>query len=366
MRMRHLFILVILTSLANAAEQDFRGQLSLYGNAWKSNSIWYGGAGLQYIPNLQITNALSDARSIDFEASVYLYIDNNSGEFSDDFKPYRLNLRYATQQSEIQVGLQQINFGPAQLLRSLMWFDRKDPTDPLNFAEGVWGMRYRYYFLNNANIWTWGLLCNDTKGYETMSSDKLMPEFGGRIQIPVPRGEVALTTHHRNIKMSGIRVEDTSNDLNYTDNRIALDGRWDIVVGAWFETAIQKIKGSGIDRYTKMSTLGLDYTFGIGNGLYVLAEHMITQTATELFKSDREYQFSAMMLNYPLGMFDTISLMAFYSWQTEDFIQYINWQRAYDNIAINLALFHFPDTQFSTINTMECDIGFRVMIIYNH
>ncbi|MBN2600729.1 MAG: hypothetical protein JXR87_01905 [Candidatus Marinimicrobia bacterium] len=368
MNLRSIIIPIIFVSLLNAAEQDFRGQLSLFGNAWKPNSIWYGGAGLQYIPNLQITNALSNARSIDFEASVYLYINNTRGEYSDDFKPYRLNLRYATQQSEVQAGLQQINFGPAQLLRSLMWFDRKDPTDPLNFSEGVWGLRYKYIFLNNANIWVWGLLSEkETKGYETMWSDKIRPEVGGRFQVPVPAGEIAVTAHHREIFINRSDSYPTDvPDRTYYDNRIALDGRWDIIVGAWFETVVQNIHGFGSDYFVKMSTLGMDYTFGIGNGLYVLAEHMVNQTATELFASDQEYQLSAVMANYPVGMFDTISLMAFYSWKTDDFIQYINWQRTYDKIAVNLALFHFPDTQFSIINTIGGDIGLRLMLIYNH
>ena len=358
MKFRFCIILIILLQFGFAAERDFKGQLSVQGSGWNNDGIWDGGIGAQYIPNLRISNQLSPMSLVDFEVSVYGYINKEAGEASNDFRPYRFNLRYATQQSETQIGLQKINFGPAQLLRSLMWFDRQSPTDPMNIAEGVWGLRYRYGFLNNANVWFWGLYGNeDPKGHEFYSSANDKPEFGGRVQTPIPLGEMALTFHSRTAKGGG---------QNFRENRFALDGRWDVVVGAWFEAVVQNVHGSGSNYFTKMLTLGTDYTFGIGNGLYVLGEHMITQTADELLSSNREYQISALMINYPLGMFDNLSLMAFYSWDTEDVIQYIAWQRAYDKFSINMALFHFPDTQFSTINVTNGDLGVRLILIYNH
>ena len=46
---------------------------------------------------------------------------------------------------------------------------------------------FRYYFQNNANAWLWMLMGNDeTKGWETIPSDGKIPEFGGRMQLPVP------------------------------------------------------------------------------------------------------------------------------------------------------------------------------------
>ncbi|MDO9547652.1 MAG: hypothetical protein Q7J65_01630 [Candidatus Marinimicrobia bacterium] len=367
MKIQQIIIPIILMSLLTAAEKDFKGQLSLRGSGWNSNNVWYGGMGVQYIPNLQISKQISPASLVDFEASVYGYINKEAGVASDDFRPYRFNLRYATQQSETQLGLQKINFGPAQLLRSLMWFDRQNPTDPLNFAEGVWGLRYRYGFLNNANLWLWGLYGNaEPKGLETYGSDESKPEFGGRVQLPVPMGEFAVTAHHRNL-CPPVRFDEYSdNDITRKETRLALDGRWDVVVGAWFEAVVADHFSSGFHRYTKMLTLGTDYTFGIGNGLYVLAEHMINQLGNELMSSEQDAQLSACMLNYPLGMFDNLSLMAFYSWETDDFIQYASWQRAYDKIVINLALFHFPDTQFSIINTVSGGYGAQLMLIYNH
>ena len=69
-------------------------------------------------------------------------------------------MRYSSDQFELRLGLQKINFGSASMLRPLMWFDQMDPRDPLHLTDGVWGLLARYYFLNNANIWLWGLYGN--------------------------------------------------------------------------------------------------------------------------------------------------------------------------------------------------------------
>ena len=366
MNIRIYFIVFIFLQVGLSAEWDFRGQLSLRGSGWKNNRVWYGGFGTQYIPNFLVSKELSSTRLIDFELAMYAFVNKEAGVKRDDFRPYRLNFRYATQQSEIQIGLQKINFGPAQLLRSLMWFDRQSPTDPMNIAEGVWGLRYRYNFLNNANIWLWGLYGNDDpKGWETYGSDKCIPEFGGRIQLPVPLGEFALTSHHRKISGSTYKMFDGDMVTDIQETRFALDGRWDVIVGAWFESVVQVQDYGDDDYFTKLLTLGTDYTLGIGNGLYVLGEHMISRISPDLTGFDQESQLSVVMLSYPLGLFDNIIVMGFYSWETEDAFQYISWQSSYDKIVLNLALFNFPDMQISTINTLGGS-GAQLMLIYNH
>ncbi len=350
--------LVFLSVRSNAIEKDFRGQLSLQGMGMNLSNSWDGNAGLQYIPQLTLTQTRPNSHLFDIEMSLHGFLQTGEKISKDNFTLYRLNARYATTQSEIQLGLQKINFGPAQLLRSLMWFDRLNPTDPLRVTEGVWGLRYRYNFLNNANVWLWGLHGNeDPKGYELYGSVKDKPEFGGRFQTPVPMGEMALTLHTRTV----------NNMLqDFREIRYALDGRWDVLVGAWFEAVVQHQEIGSPFNYTKMLTLGLDYTIGIGNGLYVLAEHMVNRFSNELVGFEQDTQFSALMLSYPLGMFDSFSLMAFYSWKTHDALQYVSWQRSYDKIVINLALFHYPDTGISMINSAGGGFGAQLMLIYNH
>jgi len=353
-------LLIIITNRVAAVEFDMRGQLSTQLTRRYYDDEWLVNAGIQYIPQLRLSRTISSVNIFDLDLSYHSFIHTDQEVSRDNLKLYRFNVRYATKQSETQTGLQKINFGPAQLLRSLMWFDRLNPTDPLRVAEGVRGLRYRYNFLNNANIWLWGLYGNnDAKGYELYGSVKDRPEFGGRFQTPVPMGEMAVTFHSR-------QAENTESDRIFRENRFALDGRWDVFVGAWFEAVVQHQDIASPYNYTQMLTLGLDYTFGLGNGLYVLGEHMINRLGNEFMKSEQDIQLSALMLSYPLGMFDNLSLMGFYSWETDDFVQYAGWQRSYDNIVVNLALFHFPETQLSTINTVGGGYGAQLMFIYNH
>ena len=107
-------------------------------------------------------------------------------------------VKFSGDQFELRAGLQKINFGSAQMFRPLMWFDRIDPRDPLQLTDGVYGLLARYYFLNNANIWLWGLYGDDKiKGWELIPSKKNSIEYGGRVQLPLYTGEIAATYHHR-------------------------------------------------------------------------------------------------------------------------------------------------------------------------
>ena len=154
-------------------------------------------------------------------------------ESANKVKPYRFWVRFATSQFQVRIGLQKINFGSAMLLRPLMWFDRIDPRDPLQITDGVYAILLRYYFLNNANIWLWGVYGqNQRKGMEVFPTKENSGEYGGRIQVPLMNGEIATSYHHRDI-------DPTAMVLNAprfrSENRYALDGKWDLGVGLWFE-----------------------------------------------------------------------------------------------------------------------------------
>lgn len=351
-----------------AMEYDLRGQLSTRLTGRYLNEKWSGSAGLQYIPQLALTQTLNRDRLVSAEMAVYGYVNSGDSISWDNFQPYRLNVRYATAQSEIQLGLQKINFGPAQLLRSLMWFDRLDPRDPLKITEGVYGLRLRYGYLNNANAWFWALYGNDeTKGYETKPTVKGKPEFGGRFQLPVRHGEVALTYHQRYIRDS----------VNGLENRIAFDGRWDYILGWWCEAVYQK-HSTSLD-FTYAITTGADYTFGIGNGLYALIEHKINfypaynirwddyaYSGMSKWQDYNLFKVSAVMLSYPLTLFDNLMAVGYYSWADDAFYQYIGWQRAYDKLVINLNFFDYPDVALSGDSATGAGKGLQLILIYNH
>ncbi|MCP4397280.1 MAG: hypothetical protein GY801_08290, partial [bacterium] len=251
----------------------------------------------------------------------------------------------------------------AQLLRSLQWFDRVDPRDPLALTDGVYAVRFRYNALNNANLWLWGLYGNDEpKGYELLPSADDVPEFGGRFQYPLFTGEFAATVHAREVNGSALQIAD------FRENRIALDGRWEKTIGMWFETVLQQQRSDDLPyEWRKLTTLGADYTFGFGNGLYVAAEHFMSVLSEKAFGWDEDAHSSALSLNYPIGFFDSLSAIGYYSWDLEKSSLFVTWQRSFDNYSLNFALFNYPE--YSTGDVRQAPFGGhggQIMIIYYH
>jgi hypothetical protein len=220
-------LILALTAAGFSAAQPagnfmFRGQLSGWFNVNPSNDLplW---TGIRYIPAINYGIPFGGNRLIDIEfsprlsgtAGMHPFDRFDSGE---DIRPYRVWARYSSSRFEIRAGLQKINFGSATLVRPLMWFDQVDPRDPLQLTDGVWGVLGRYYFLNNVNIWVWGLYGNEgPKTWETGLTRAGEPEFGGRLQVPVPRGETAISFHHRK---TGIN----ETDFSHTNYRSFLPG----------------------------------------------------------------------------------------------------------------------------------------------
>lgn len=341
-------------------EYNFRGQFSSWANRERNLNEWQINSGIRYIPEIDIKQSFHNESFIDTEISLNGFMASDFNKQEKNLKLYRFRLRFATAQTETQLGLQKINFGPALILRSLMWFDRLDPRDPLQMTDGVYALRFKYNFLNNTNIWIWGLYGNEkTKGYEVFPTTTKKPEFGGRFQLPVPYGEFAATFHKRNVD---------ADDFKYDESRLAFDGRWDVVLGFWFESVLQHNNSEFLPyEWNKMITLGSDYTFGIGNGLHILAEHMATVASKKTFGRDDDIQVSTLYLNYPIGFFDNVMAIGYYSWDDRKYYQYFGWQRTYDNLIFNVSLFHYPQSGKNSIsNNKGMGYGAQIMFIYNH
>ncbi|MBW1710441.1 MAG: hypothetical protein JRJ73_11245 [Deltaproteobacteria bacterium] len=353
---------------ARALEWDYSGRLSGWITETTDHDSWQNSLGLLYIPQVSLKKYLGEESFLDAEVSVKGFGMVMSEESEEDLslKLYRAKLRYATAQTETRLGLQKINFGPARLLRPLRWFDRLDPSDPLQLTDGVYALRFKYNALNNSNFWLWSLYGNDEpKGYEIFSTVSDSAEFGGRLQHPVPLGELAASFHTRKVDGSSFNIP------NYTENRFALDGRWDIGVGLWFESVFQHQSTAVIPNdWTKLITAGLDYTFGIGSGLYFLLEHMATAFSDEALGWDEAVHVSAVMLNYPVTLTDNLTAIGYYSWDRKKYYQYLSWQRTYDYLILNLSLFYYPRTGGQSLgldqNFFEGGYGARFMIIFNH
>lgn len=369
-----LSIYLALTLNAQENGLQFKGQISGYGHYNPSNNatLWFGS---RYLPQLNCAINVRGERKIDFELSANIYGNAAVEPFSHadtdgDVKPYRAWVRYSSSQLEIRAGLQKINFGSATMLRPLMWFDQIDPRDPLKLTDGVWGILGRYYFLNNANVWLWGLYGNpNPKGWEQLPTNNALPEFGGRIQLPIPFGETGLSFHHRIADSRNTALPIPSFD-KIEENRLGLDVRLDWIIGTWFEASwVAQNEALGIFKNQEVFNLGCDYTFGIGNGLNLVFEQLLVAYDANAFALNDPVSFSMLALSYPLGLFDNINAIAYYDWSNKNAYNFINYQKQFGNLSLFLMAYWNPDnyaipTQSGT--NLFGGKGAQLMLVWNH
>ena len=372
-----ILLFFICSSSLSAQSASLDGQASFWSTI-TSEKLYDTQIGLRYLPTFSIQKPITNRLSLDAEMSCNAYTSALFHTWDDvektaKIKPYRIWFRLATSQFEARLGLQKITFGQGALLRPLMWFDRIDPRDPLQITEGVYGLLLRYYFLNNTNIWIWGLYGNDeTKGWEFIASDPRTIEYGGRIQVPLFKGELALTYHHRRMDLGkGILDLVPIGTGVAPENRLGLDGKWDIGIGFWFEGVLVHQKSDCIPfSYTKLLLVGLDYTFGIGNGLHVMNEYFHFSMTEKIWGAGDHMSFSALSLNYPFGLIDRMTGMVYYDWENHGWYRFVDWQRTYDRWIIHVMAFWNPD-QFQIYFTQSdtglfSGKGIQVMVVFNH
>ncbi len=365
-------------SLLNAFAQDslsFSGELIGWTNINTGNDLplWFGG---RYIPELDYSIRLSKNRMIDFDGSANIFGTMGLHPFdsinaSGRLKPYRFWARYSTRQFELRLGLQKINFGSANILRPLMWFDRIDPRDPLQLTDGVWGALGRYYFLNNANIWLWCLYGNNNpKGWEFAGTTKNYPELGGRFQYPVPKGEIALSYHHRYVNTTPLESSFPAFE-KAPENRIGLDGRWDLGIGLWFEGAwINNEKNLGPYTNQKLCNIGTDNTFGVGKGIHAVLEQLFVSYIANFSTWTNSISFTGLTLSYPAGIFDNLSTIFYYDWTHKSLYNFFYWQRQYNKITIYFMAYWNPRSYNIPLATGSENLyggrGIQLMFVFNH
>ncbi|HPO55230.1 MAG: hypothetical protein GX452_07970 [Ignavibacteriales bacterium] len=365
-------ICFFLYNSANAQVQtELSGQISLTGIYNTKNILSAAG---RYIPQVKVCIPLNMSSNIDFEIAANSYqtiskLKSEETKFYGKVKPYRLWGRYYSEQFEIRGGIQKINFGSAILLRPLMWFDNIDPTDPLQLTDGVTAVLGRYYFLNNSNVWIWGIYpSNEEKSWETKITKKGTPEFGGRIQYPLLTGELGFSYHRRIIEDYDIQNPGTSSDI--TEQRFGIDWKLDYEVGIWFESAgYYKSRETISERNYLSAVIGADYTFSLGNGLNLVVEHLMV--TTEFLKiSDPRNSLTALSINYPLDILDNISGIIFYDWERKNEYLFVNLHRKYDNLSIHLIGYSVPGKSFLPAKESSESIfegqGVQITFIFNH
>lgn len=362
---------------------QFKGQLSTWGHFNPKNPypLYLGG---RYIPQLNFEFQLPKNKLIDFELSANAYGETgidffDSAQADGNINLYRGWARYSTEQLELRVGVQKINFGSATMLRALRWFDQVDPRDPLQLTEGVTAILGRYYFMNNANLWLWGLYGNkNRKGYEIVKTHDGLPEFGGRFQVPALSGEAAISYHHRvadTRELADAFIYDASNPMpgyeEVPENRIGLDAKWDMLVGVWIEGVwVNKSKDLGLFTNQQVLSVGMDYTFGVGSGLNVVLEHMLLGYSQQPFQDAENTNFTALSAMYPFGMFDSINAIFYYDWRNKGVYNFVNWYRQFDRTTLYVMGYWNPESAQLPASGAGMNLyggkGIQVMFVFNH
>lgn len=371
------FAVISLTAQEKASNITLNGQVTSWAVIQFEDPInWQFGG--RFVPTLLGKFSVSEKANIDFEASLNI---NGSANFSGpnyensigQLKPYRVWARYAADNWEIRAGLQKINFGSAKLFRPLMWFDGMDVRDPLQLTDGVYGVLGRYYFPNNANIWFWTLMGNDKrKGWEMMGSEQWKPEVGGRIQLPLATGELALSTHYRKVHAISMASSRWNDFRLLNESRIGLDGKWDVGIGLWFEssTTITQRNEILVPRFQDAWNVGADYTLPIGNGLGVTLEYFRYHVGDDFFTNGTTLNLTGSMFTYPVSVLDNLSAMMFYLPDQHLWFNYLSWSRTYDNWSMYAIGFWNP-TNYQLLspqsqnNNLFAGKGLQIMLNYN-
>jgi hypothetical protein len=351
-----LAIMITLPLTAQDFNFDWKNGLSaqIWYNKDEYNQEWLFDTGWK--PDLFAKYQFENGWDVSGELSLnnhvsYLYDLDNEDELDLSIKLYRAWAAMSYGESEIKAGLQHIRFGPAKIYRPLQWFDNLDPFSLIQDSEGVPAITVTHFF-PNPEFKFWILPGTGEPRYTDwgVATKKGSIEWGGRASVLSTLGETGLSFNTRTVK----HAYDQFNLAH--EYQFGLDQRVDGVIGAWLETdvrffdsGVNLYEGEGfapLPRYYGSATIGADYTFGIGNGLYIMGEAYYYWDLSYHFICKSEYDYSnqysgAIVLKYPLGLLDTIQIVSDVSnstfrWNHPSIM--LSWRRVYDKLSWDVAL----------------------------
>jgi hypothetical protein len=377
-----LLVSVILSfGLQAYSQQDtvlFKGQLSGW-MQYAHDQVLPVRPGVRYIPDLcvRFVSEKDENQLFEVECSANIMWSGMLNPFDSIsteavIKPYRITARYAGAQYELRLGLQKISFGSASMLRPLMWFDRLDPRDPLQFTDGVNALLFRYCFLNNTNIWLWGLYGNKTPGvFDAGTTAKHIPEAGGRLQWPVHKGEMEASFHFREVDTAGFSPG-SSGFNRIPEMRIGVDGKWDIGPGMWFEGSwTHKYRDVGILSNQLLMNLGADYTFGVYKGLTVGAEYLLASMDSIPFNMANPAHLTGISVTMPLSLSDQCSGILFSELKSNSQYAYLSYRHQFRKVSLYGMVFLSSSGKnlpvlAGTGGSLLPGSGVQIMFVYHH
>jgi len=318
---------------------------------------------LGYIPMLSLSRDLSINQFVDLEWSYRMQYRMYEEDVVFSSKPYRLWLRYSSDQIEARLGLQKIVFGPTMVLRSLAWFDTIDPKDPTGQTDAVKAFRLRLFPTSSLALWLWSI-----------NNDQDTLSYGGRAELSTSIGEWGLTYHQDPTEL-GQNVGQFPIFISGSHRRAAVDYRYDGYFGFWFEgTGILADSKQDVElnRFT-LFTLGADYTIPIGSGLLIMAETMKINGSSTAADSSSEQTYTALMASLPINMLHNLMFIAQIDWDNSYIYNYLRWGITYDHFNLNFIFSISPRRddynmakEYLPKTVAGFGTGLQFMLIYNH
>lgn len=367
MKIKLLIVVLSQILLLNCVDLNWRNQLQIWGSCHKLKDDSKYNYGLRALPEVDITFWENEKMTIDLQVIADAYYEYcQIGDHRHEKNAavlHRSWLRISGRMTEFRIGLQKINFGPAQIFRPLAWFDILDPHDPLEFTTGVEAALIRYYFLNNANIWLWGVRGKDDESRNTpYFSIQDYPEGGGRLQYPVPTGDLGISYHYR-------RISNPDREFMRTkEQRLGIDLRLDLEIGFWMEYCLLNIsENPDLPRWTDNFTIGSDYTLAWANGLHFLLEHNHQGQSQKLFFSeDGTANQSALSFDYPWNIFQSTYVIFIYNWDSERWFRYLSHSLNFNYCSIYFNLFWNTSDEDETLQPSGTNSGKAVQIMVKY
>ncbi len=305
-----------------------------------------------YYPKLNISKKLNKEIFVDFEYSLFLSKVHKEYNKYDDFLNVRksnhsLWLRFNSKNKEIRIGLQKIIFGPSHILRSLAWFDNYDFTNPFIKMGGVNSIRFRNFFSNFSYFTSWIIF----KQLNQLS-------YGIRYNYSFDTMDCAFTFHRQSENKEN-NILQTYLAIKYPHNKYAFDLRYDGYVGLWLESVLLGFK----NKILPYGTIGIDYTFNVLDGIYVLTETMITDV-----KNKQVY--SAFLLSKQISYIHNISFTSQIDWNNKMILNYFQWDMNFDSYALKYSFALIPNN-FTLINHKKTyfsnfEIDHKIIISFNY
>ncbi len=243
-------------------------------------------------------------------------MDSEDKDFDHGF--HRLSMRVSNNKFEFVLGKQKINFGEAQILRIVDWYDTVNYFDVSAYTKGTTGALLKVYPDMESALWSW---YNITNTYESNRLFKLHDadeaDFGLRYERDFSRISSGLS-------FENIGRENAENK-RYKGRRIALDVKADAYLGFWTEMQQYFVDEPPVSAKEDMESslmTGADYTFSVGNGLYTMAEYRISSGLYDKFSGmESDTEDICLILDYPVSiMYSDMFYVNYHNSSVEDFM----------------------------------------------